>query len=79
MRPSMFSHAINGIFAFVAIVLFFIYYKELDRGTILEILLLIAIACGIHGILHHYEEIYYGFNPLANHWVWPDEVIRSPL
>lgn len=74
MRPSFFAQIINGIFCFVAIVLFFMYYNELSKASIIKILLLISIAFGIHGILHHYEEIYYGFNPLVGHWKVYDEL-----
>jgi len=37
-------------------------------------ILLISIAFGIHALLHHYEEIYYNFNPLNGKWHIYDEI-----
>jgi len=68
MRPSLFGHAFNGFLLLVAIILFFQYYKTLSPESMIEFALLFSIAFGIHAILHHYEEIYYDFNPYQNKW-----------
>ena len=68
MRPSFLAHITNGMLWFIASVLFFINYKQLTIESTIQILLLLSIGVVIHGILHHYEEIYYDFNPLIGHW-----------
>ena len=68
MRPSFLAHAFNGLTLFIALILFGINYKQFDIQSLIKILLLISIATGIHGLTHHYEEIYYDFNPLVGKW-----------
>ena len=67
MRPSFLAHVTNGITLTVAILMLISYllYKNVDL-QLLSVVLLLSIAIGIHGISHVYEEIYYGWNPLAN-------------
>lgn len=75
MRPSFLAHVLNGITLFVALILFGMNYNQFDTHAIIKILLLMSIAIGIHGILHHCEEIYYGFNPLIGKWTIRDTKI----
>ena len=65
MRPSFIMQILNGLTTVIATVLFVMNYKEMDTETIIKMLFLMSIAFGIHALLHHYEEIYYGYNPLT--------------
>jgi hypothetical protein len=69
MRPSFLSHIMNGLIILVAIYLYCMNHRNIDMANTLVILLLLSISFGIHGILHHYEEIHYNFNPLENKWI----------
>jgi hypothetical protein len=69
MRPSFITHIINGLLSFIALILYLSNYQKINIENTLIIILLLSIAFGIHGILHHYEEIYYDFNPLENKWI----------
>jgi hypothetical protein len=69
MRPSFLSHIINGLLSFIALILYLSNYEKINVENTLFIILLLSIAFGIHGILHHYEELYYDFNPLENKWI----------
>lgn len=64
MRPSFLAHAFNGILAFFALILYIMNYKNFDMKDNIIILLLLSCSWGIHSVLHHFEERYYGFNPL---------------
>ena len=75
MRPSFIGMGINAILASIAAVLFMMNYRSMDNIDIIKILLLTSIAFGIHALLHHYEEIYYNFNPLVGKWTLLDNKI----
>ena len=64
----------NTITATIATIIFLLNYKTISNVDIIKILLLISIAFGIHVLLHHYEEIYYNFNPLIGKWHIYDEI-----
>jgi hypothetical protein len=64
MRPSFLAHIINGVIAFIATFMFIFNYGTFETKDKIIILSLLSIAWGMHAILHHFEEIYYGFNPL---------------
>lgn len=68
MRPSFIGSVINGLVATIATILFLMHYKTMSNESIIQILFLMSIAIGIHSLLHHYEEIYYGYNPLIGKW-----------
>ena len=75
MRPSFLSQIMNGLMLTIALVLFLVNYKQFTTEVIIKILLLMSIASGVHGLLHHQEEIYYGYNPLAGKWKIRDDKI----
>ena len=77
MRPSIFGHMFNGFLLLIAMILFLQNYKKLSQESLIEFALLFSIAFGVHAILHHYEEIYYDFNPLANKWKIKDNAILT--
>lgn len=77
MRPSIFGHALNGFLLLIAAVLFLQNYKSISQETMIEFALLFSIAFGIHAILHHYEEIYYNFNPLDKKWKVYDNAVLN--
>ena len=72
MRPSFIGQGVNGVLAMIAIIMFILHYKEMDNKTIIEMLLFISITIGVHSILHHFEEIYYDYNPLVGKWQFRD-------
>ena len=61
MRPSFLGLAFGGILIGVAAVLLLI---GKTNTRLIAIILLLSIAISVHSILHFYEEIVYGFNPL---------------
>ena len=68
MRPSFIYHQIHAVLEIV-VFLFIIYYfysrwNDISLKNTIFILSLVSIICGIHAILHYFEEIYYDFNPL---------------
>ena len=75
MRPSFIISVLSGIIIFIAIILFILNFKVLTMNTpkFIELLVLIGIAFGLHGISHYYEEIYFNFNPLTNNWIIYDK------
>jgi hypothetical protein len=40
---------------------------------------LFAMQIGLRGILHHFEEIYYYFNPLENKWKYVDKMYINEI
>jgi hypothetical protein len=68
MRPSFLGHVLNGITLFIAIIYFYIQRDKLSTENIIIIITLLSIAIGIHSMLHHVEEIVYGFNPLEGQY-----------
>ena len=45
----------------------------------INLLFIIGIAYGIHGIQHAYEELYFDFNPLIGKWIPKDEKLENDL
>ena len=65
--PSFYAHAINGILLLVAIILIFKNYnsiKNIDKYSVIIMILLFSIAAGVHGLSHLGLEKGYGYNPL---------------
>lgn len=69
MRPSFFGHCITGILLIVTLVIYIINYKSLTVKEHLQFWLLWGILMGVHAILHHFEEVFHGWNPLAGRWL----------
>lgn len=69
MRPSFLAQIMNGLLFFIAIVIYLQNYKEIDTTNTIIIITLLSVTIGIHGILHHYEELNYDWNPLENKWI----------
>jgi hypothetical protein len=68
MRPSFLGHAINGLLLVVATIMLYCQSHLVTKAEFIIIIALLSIAYGVHSLLHHYEEIYYNFNPLENKW-----------
>lgn len=66
LTPSLYAHALNGLFLLFAFILLLQYRsrKNGDYYKMLIIYLLFSIAIGIHGLSHFGLEIVYGYNPL---------------
>lgn len=79
MRPSFVGHVINGILAFIGTILFLKYYETFTSEQLVSLVLLLSIAYGVHAILHHYEEIYYDFNPYNNKWTIRNYATLPPI
>lgn len=65
--PSFYAHVFNGLLLLVALLCLFKNYNSishLDKYRLLVIILLFAIAIGIHGLSHLGLEMAYGYNPL---------------
>jgi hypothetical protein len=68
MRPSFIAAGVNG-FLMLCVVIYVVFsWKELGNYERMILMSLIALQIGIHALLHHVEEIFYGFNPLENQW-----------
>jgi hypothetical protein len=64
---SFYAHAINGILLLVAIIILFKNYnsiKNIDKYSVIIMILLFSIAAGVHGLSHLGLEKGYGYNPL---------------
>lgn len=68
MYPSFFALGFSGIVLAIALVLFAMNADKMNIGKIVEIVVLISVAIGIHGILHFLYETRYQFNPLEGKW-----------
>ncbi len=79
MRPSFIYHQIHVAFTVIAmifiVIVLFKDYKTTDYSTIAILLLLVGIACGVHAIIHFFEEIYFDFNPM----IGKSEVLDNPV
>jgi hypothetical protein len=76
MRPSFWAQVLGGILLFLTGILWIIHSKEFDVKTTIMFGLLASIAIGVHGLMHHWEEIFYDFNPLEGHWKVRDNPVR---
>lgn len=70
MKPSFILSAVNGVVMFVGVVLVAHYifnnYQGMSTLELGKIVLLASVAVGIHGLMHFWAEVYYGFNPLES-------------
>ena len=73
MRPSFLGFSLAAIIATIATVIYLMNYKTMSTESNIQLLFLMSIAWSAHSLLHHYEEIYYDFNPLANKWTIRDK------
>ena len=65
--PSLYAHVINGILAFIAVIVFYKYYSKISRlepYKLIILILMFSIAIGLHGLSHQGLEKNYNFNPL---------------
>lgn len=77
MRPSFIAQLLSGFLLLVGIIIYILNIKDFTPKTMMYTMLFLSIAIGVHGILHHYEEIYYGYNPLVGAWRVPDRIIKN--
>ena len=74
MYPSNFAQMLTGLLIFYVIIM--IIYRQYNGSMNMNssdfneymIVLLFAIAIGVHGLLHAYAEINFDFNPLNDKW-----------
>jgi hypothetical protein len=70
--PSFYAHALNGLLMLAGIAVMYIYRTEilqLDAFNLMVLILLFAIAVGIHGLSHLGLEQQYKFNPITKYVV----------
>ena len=76
MRPSFIYHQVSAIMSIIATILSLIWiitsYRQNDNlftGNNLyqlsSILLLLSLTWGVHSLIHHSEEVFFGFNPMT--------------
>ncbi len=66
-KPSFYSLVITGFIWVVVVILFFNNYTQMKNKNpdrLIEIITLIGILFGIHGLLHLGFESIYNFNPM---------------
>ena len=77
MRPSFIIGIISGTVIFIATILFLLNMSKFTQYELINLLIIIGIAYGIHGIQHVYEELYFDFNPLIGKWIPKDEKLEK--
>jgi hypothetical protein len=68
MRPSFLAATFGGILLTIATIMYLLNYKSLSAESHMNTLFLMSAGWTLHALLHHYEEIYYDFNPLVGKW-----------
>lgn len=68
MFPSFFALGFSGIVLAIAVILFAMNADKMNIGKTVEIIAIISLAIGVHGILHFLYETRYQFNPLEGKW-----------
>ena len=68
MRPSFLGLAAGGLLIGMAAILIAINYRKISILPGIFLLLVASIAVSAHSVLHFYEEIHYGWNPLVGNW-----------
>ena len=68
MYPSLFALGFSGIVLAIAVILFAMNADKMNIGKTVEIIAIISVAIGVHGILHFLYETRYQFNPLEGKW-----------
>ena len=66
-KPSFYSLLITGIIWFVLVIIFFknySFFKKSRPDKMIEMISLIGLVIGVHGLLHLGLESVYGFNPM---------------
>lgn len=64
ITPSLLGLFVSGLLTVFAVLYVVMNYKTLSSPDMAMVLLLLAIAVGIHSLLHYFQERR-GFNPLA--------------
>ena len=82
MRISFIYHQITAVIEILATLLavHWIYQNwASDRYGGITLLFLIAILCGVHGLLHLWEESFYNFNPFFGSSTVRDQPVPIPV
>ena len=67
-KPSFYSHIINGLLLFIAIIFLYKDYSKiihLEPYKLISLMLFLSMSLGIHGLSHLGLEKGYGYNPLS--------------
>lgn len=67
IAPSYFAQVLNGLLILLFLYIIFVNYGAITKTnyiTKLQIIGLLTIAVGVHGLLHLGLEQFYGYNPL---------------
>ena len=68
LHPSFYAHIINGLLLFFIIILLYINFSKiikLDLYKQINLLLLLSLTIGIHGLSHLGLEKGYDYNPIS--------------
>jgi hypothetical protein len=66
-KPSFYSLLLTGVIWFVLVVIFvrnYSFFKKSRPDKMIEMVSLIGLVIGVHGLLHLGLESVYGFNPM---------------
>ena len=67
-KPSFYSHIINGLLLFIAIIFLYKDYSKiihLEPYKLITLMLLLSMSIGIHSLSHLALEKEYGYNPIS--------------
>ena len=68
-KPSFYSLLLTGVIWFVLVVIFvrnYSFFKKSRPDKMIEMVFLIGLVIGVHGLLHLGLESVYGFNPMIH-------------
>lgn len=68
-KPSFYSLLLTGVIWFVLVVIFirnYSFFKKSRPDKMIEMVSLIGLVIGVHGLLHLGLESVYGFNPMIH-------------
>lgn len=66
-KPSFYSLLLTGVIWLVLVIIFvknYSFFKNSRHDKLIEIISLIGLVIGVHGLLHLGMESVYGFNPM---------------
>lgn len=72
MYPSFIAQAISGFLILWILIMMLYRYNEPDSLNVhfqcYMVMLMFAVAIGVHGLQHAYSEVNFGFNPWNSQW-----------
>jgi len=75
MRPSFILGLTTGIISLVVIIMLLSTWSDFSNFERLACLIALGNLLGIYGMFHHYQEMYYDFNPINN----KSKILNEPV